>query len=188
MHHVGTELFYSDVKSKIDSLHKKNYIIYFELLKYPKRKDSLLLYKFRKAFNLPLSSKAGSSYLKHIDSVLKIKTRKKLIEQPNKESLGITSQDINADIYFDDLISAYESKFGKITLEPCDFETRFFEASTCKYNVENSKKNTILIDYRNEYVIKEISKNKHPKIAIVYGTNHYEGIKKQLIKQGFSLQ
>ena len=91
------------------------------------------------------------------------------------------------DVTIEDIVVYYENKYSKILLEPCDFETTLFQVSTCEDEKMNKEiRQDVILNYRNQVVIKEIISDPKKKIAIIYGKGHYEGIKEGLIKEGYT--
>lgn len=173
IHHIGTKLFYKDVGFKIDSLKKEQFYFYLETIK--ANKNDTILRKWRKLQGIPIAV-AKNGYKKTIDSVLKIKLKKELINQPKYQTFGldsINSKIVDANLH--DIINYYENKYGIIKLEKCDFETDVFLKSTCKNNKKMTKEEDedIMIDFRNKIVINELlNDSTHNKIAIIYGKAH----------------
>ncbi|WP_452226641.1 hypothetical protein [Lacinutrix cladophorae] len=181
--HLGTKLFYNDVKSKVDSLNEDGYYFYFERVKLDVA-DSLLYRKFRKVVGMPYLK---NGYIEIIDSTLQLKLKKELISQPSYDLLGLDSiNSKNVDVSLDAMINYFEENHTEIILESCDFETSIFEKSTC----DNQKRSDVfreevIVNYRNNYVVKEVEQSSLKKIAIIYGAAHIPGIKKQLISIGY---
>jgi uncharacterized protein YcfL len=110
MKHIATELFYDNVKTKIDSLEKYDYYFYYELVNGVK--DSITSKKFRKISGIPENKKG---YLETLDSVLKgIKYKKKLVNQPKDQmELGLNiNKSKNVDVTMQEIIKHYESLNG----------------------------------------------------------------------------
>ncbi len=184
MHHVGTESFYSDVKNKIDSLKEKNFYFFFELVKVTE--DDTILRKFRKIRGLAYNQ---NGYTDNIDSLFKkkFKSKKDIVSQPTYKKLGLDSiNSKNTDVSIEEIISFYESKYGEIQLEDCDYKTSLFQESICNdKKMSKEIREEIMIDFRNQNIVKELKHIKKNKIAIIYGKNHIVGLKEVLLKQGF---
>lgn len=196
--HIGTQIFYENVKEKVDSLIQQNYHIYYETIVSNTIKnnvlssknlimiDTLLAYKLRKISNANLISKDLKTDYIELLKVNGIKLKKDLIMQPAIKELHLSHPTCkNVDVTFENLIFAYEQKYGKITLEPCDYKTLFYEKSICNKNKFKNLFATFQLDLRNLIVVKELINNSHNKIAIVYGADHFTGIKGELLKRGF---
>lgn len=181
--HLGTAKYYNDVNKKIDSLKMKNYFFYYEKIK-NQNLDTISFRKFRKVTLLPYL-KGG--YKEWVDSVLKIELKKKLINQPSYETMGLdASNSKNIDVSIHEMISYYEKNYSEIILEPCDINTSVYKESSCK----NTKKDKVfaeqvILNFRNRNVINYLVKDSLQKVAIIYGSNHIPGMKQELIKLGY---
>lgn len=88
MHHLGTALFYNDVKNKIDSLTNENYYFLYEKMSADTIEERDVR-KFRKILKSPISKDA--SYVKQYQTLYpNIKYEKPLMDQPSYEGLGLT--------------------------------------------------------------------------------------------------
>lgn len=188
MIHLSNTEFYEDVNRKIDSLKKENFFFYYEVMKTDK-KDTLTLYKYKKIMSMPIP-KNDLGYKSVFDSVFKnkkIKIKMELMPQPSYESWGLNiANSKNVDVSLLELVSNYESIFGEIKLEPCDFETTLHQKSVCKDDkVKDKDLDKIIVDMRNKIVTKELSTETRKKIAIIYGKGHLDGIRKELLKMGY---
>lgn len=194
MHHIGKQEFYADVKVKVDSLIKEDYLFYTEGVTSQftgKEKltiqDSIILidlaYRFRKISGTPLvSKKFNSDYLTYFREKV-IKLEEKIIMQPSYNELGLSNKNaINTDLKVEEILNLYEVRNGKIVLDDCDYSTSFYEESKCKEKVNKKKYDSFIIDERNNSVINHILNDKRKKIAIIYGKNHFVGIKDSLQK------
>lgn len=184
MAHLGTESYYNDVKHKTDSLIKKDYFFYFEKVK--NSKNDTLLRKFRKLTTLPYFN--GKGYRYWTDSILNVKLRKELINQPEYSFFGLNSNNSkNVDVSLREMVKFYEKNFRKVKLEPCDFETELNEKSACK-NLKKDKDfhNEVVLKFRNENIVRYFKSDSMQKIVIVYGKQHYSGIKELLINEGYA--
>lgn len=188
MIHIGTELFYKDVKNKIDSLENIGFITYYEKVN-SSPNDTIDLLKLRKLLGFPVP-KRGTGYMTVIDSIFKFKLKKKLINQPSNIGLGIDSlKGINVDLTLKQVITEYEKRFGELKLNDCDYQTFYEQKTICKDKpISKASRNEVIIDFRNKNVINEIVADKHQKIIIVYGKRHIFGIKKELQNIGFILK
>ena len=187
IHHIGTKPFYAEVKKKIDSLENLGFHFYTEKIK-GDVKDTIALLKLRKFSGIPFSKK-NSGYIKMIDSMYngKVKYKKEVIDQPSYSALGIDSlKSKNVDVTINEMITYYESKYGEIKLEKCDYENPNNKKSSCKVKpVDKKKGDDAIINFRNKHVIEELLKDKNDKIVIVYGAKHFIGIKEELLKIGY---
>lgn len=187
MHHVGTKLFYSDVKKKIDSLENLGFHFYTEKTK-GNANDTIAILKIRKLMELPFSKK-NPGYKEMLDSIYKgkVKFKKELIDQPSYKDLGVDSlKGRNVDVTINEIIQYYESKYGEIKLEKCDYESLINNKSICKgKSIRKKSVDDVILNFRNKHVIDELLKDKQTKIAIIYGANHFIGIKEELLKLGY---
>ena len=184
IHHVGTEKFYTDVQNKTDSLKNLGYYFYYERIDVS-AKEYLVLRKWRKIHGIPIPKEG---YKESFDSIVKIKLKKKIVNQPSYTKLGLDSLNSkNVDARLIEVLNYYEKKYGEVKLEPCDFETTIHEKTICENDntIKGNVKKDVMIDFRNNIVIKELLKEKKSKIAIIYGKGHLEGLKEELLKYGY---
>ncbi|WP_432410443.1 hypothetical protein [Rasiella sp. SM2506] len=188
-HHLGTPSYYDDLHKKMDSLSALNYFFYTEKVKADGANDTLLR-KFRKFLGSPV---AGDGYKHIIDSIVgkkhKIKLKKEIIDQPSYDELGVpVDQSENVDATLEELMNYYETTYGKIELAPCDFETSVLEESNCsKFKVPKDIRNDVIMDFRNNIVLKRIDVETHDKIAIIYGDAHTPGLLQGLKNRGYQI-
>jgi len=199
MHHIGKEEFYNDVKTKIDSLIKKEFFFYLEGINSEftgktnlSPKDSLVLIdmalKFRKISGVPLISKKLNSDYLTLFKENGIKIKENLVKQPKYFELGLTEKESkNTDLSLEQILENYEKKYGKVILESCDFDTKFHEETTCKTEPDKKLYDEMMMSDRNNSVITHILKEKKSKIAIIYGKAHFIGIKDSLQKLGYKI-
>ena len=190
MIHLAIPDKYEAVRMKVDSLDKEGYYFYWEKVKSVSDNDTILR-KFRKILNFPLASNGYSEvFSASILDKYNLKFKKNVIDQPPYEELGLDSLNSkNVDSNIIDMVNFYENEFGKIELEPCDFETKVTESSPCENeNWDREKKDSVIIDYRNSVVIENLTKESNNKIAIVYGSDHIKGMAALLLEQGYRLQ
>ena len=194
MHHIGTKLFYDDVKHKVDSLQKNNYTIYYELITADEKKDStkrmLNKRKLRKILGSKLWISRGS-HLSFIKEKLgkKVKLKKELINQPSYKDLGVDLKKAkNVDANLSELITYYEQKYGKIELEECDFANLPKEVYECEDPTRDENKiDEIILTLRNNKVINQLEKDSLDNIAIIYGKGHFKEIEKYLINNNYKI-
>ncbi|KQT17508.1 hypothetical protein ASG31_08865 [Chryseobacterium sp. Leaf404] len=182
MHHIGTQNFYSDVNTKIDSLQKLGFFFYLENVT-SKSSDKQDLMKLRKIMGMGLPN---GGYEKILDSIMlekNLKFTKEIKFQPAYADWRLNSiNSKNVDATVPELIKFYESKYGEIKLEECDLNTPDITNSTkCSYRKNERKAYQILVlNYRNNLIANKINDNSKQKIALIYGAGHYDGIKKLL--------
>lgn len=189
MHHIGTAPFYDDVKNKIDSLKKEGYFFYTEEVKGDK-KDTINIRKSIKLTGTPYS-RNNIGYKSFFDSIYKgkVKFKKEFINQPSNLAfnLDISNSKI-VDVSMKEMISYYESKYGEIILEPCDFEKSFYEKPNCSSKpITKEIREDVFLNFRNKNLIRTFLNDNHKKIAIIYGAGHYKGVKDELLKLGFKI-
>lgn len=201
MHHIGTEKFYNNVRKKVDSLTNLNYKIFYEMILTDNIKsndsirqksiDTTMTLKFRKAFGLSGLSKKGSSNYVEFFKEKGIRIKKELIQQPKLKDLGLANNlSENVDATMDELIKAYEIKYGNIVLEDYDFNTSLFDnydRNKCKYKINKKVFDEFVLHYRNGIVLNKINQEKDSKIAIIYGKAHFIEIKDSLHKLGYKM-
>ncbi|MFC4634784.1 hypothetical protein ACFO3O_12755 [Dokdonia ponticola] len=184
--HIGTQEFYNDISSKIDSLDKQGFYFYYELVEVTN--NDTILRKHKKISGKPYG-KTGNLDIINSLSNGKFKPKEKIISQPNYSSLGLNKLNSkNVDITLEEIVYLYEKKLGKIFLEPCDYETTLYELTVCNDIITKKNKEVLTdlrLNYRNQVVIKEIISDSRQKIVIIYGKGHYEGIKEGLLKEGY---
>ncbi|WAC03720.1 hypothetical protein N7U66_09990 [Lacinutrix neustonica] len=129
-----------------------------------------------------------NGYKGWMDSIIKVKLKKNLVNQPSYNVLGLDSTNSkNVDVSLRAMIQYYETNFKKIILEPCDFETSIFEESSCRESKKDKVfKEEVIIKYRNTNIVNNLKKDTLSKIAIIYGADHFTGIKEQLLSIGYN--
>lgn len=175
--HFGQPEFYADLTDSIHHWKNQGYRIYYEMVTtdITDPKYELNERKWRKITGGNMEG-TPEEYEAALQGVYK-----KGIGQPEYETLGITEDDLNADIDFNDFMDKFEELYGEIVLDSCDLFTPLDSAYTCKgIKGARSTINYLMIDYRNENVVKTIEENKDPKIVVVYGMYHIKGILKLL--------
>lgn len=191
MHHIGEKEFYDDAKATTASFLKKNYMVFFEAVQKGGIKDSIqkdtIYRKIRKITGVDYYSMASTGgYLDTTtNTIMGLKlsfiSKHKLINQSRSLLTSLDSNHVkNIDANILDLIDATEEKFGKIILEPYDFETAF--GSKYKRKKDKEISNFFATEYRNNLVTDSILKSPYDKIMIVYGAKHFDGILENLKK------
>lgn len=184
MHHIGLKEFYNDVHRLTDSLHNEGYIVFYESVK---TKDSLTEEQ-KKILNLKLRKMVGVNidtigYLDTVNNRLmgrRFKNRKGLMNQPHPRLMGGDfTKDRVQDVPFNKLIAEYESRYGEIMLNPCDYNLRPHEKYECGKEPDDQV-NAIIRGYREESLAKGIMEEENDKIVVVYGALHEWGLYKKL--------
>lgn len=179
MHHIGTKEFYTDVHQKIDSLNQKGYYFFTEYvtMETPNLEEQM---KFRKVLGIGIPQ---GGYEKLFDSILQVKNikLKRPIEyQPTYTEWNLDHKNSkNVDANLTELVQYYEAKYGEIKLEPCDYDVQDITSSTrCKTKINNKTAlNDLIKTYRNELIVKNLQQESKQKIALIYGADHYPGVK-----------
>ncbi|MNS47856.1 hypothetical protein D3C72_804040 [compost metagenome] len=169
--HVSTPEFYQGVKRIVQEYKAQGYTVYYEQV----RKDTT------KKVNSPVdTSRLKLRKMMGVDPtrqtyVIMKKFFPDVVTQPEYKDLGITGTDINADVTIDQLIDSYETKYGKIALTTCDFNTDF---ETVLYPCDklNNDINPIILDERNLYVVNLIKSSSDKKVLVLYGARHIKGM------------
>lgn len=185
MHHIGTQEFYDHTKYLVDSLHKEEYIVFFEKVTTRPDTDStnkdLLKRKLRKCLG---TLQPDGGYLDTINGTFNGKSfrfLKTLKNQPFGPTIGLDSTiDMNVDFTINELIAAFEKKFGPILLEECDKTTPLKERYRCSKIKSKEQRDFITLSHRNEFLAQQIMQSPHKKIAVMYGARHFGGLYKNL--------
>jgi len=179
--HVGQVKFYNDLKDTVQSLKNSRYNIFYEGISHKKADydsitSDILIRKNRKI------SGGNIFNLKHYKDLEKVPMYKLIFKdfkvQPNFEELGISETDVNADLNLEQFVRLNENKFGIIELDSIDINTPIDLPYSGKKNL--GKYDWSLLDERNQNVANMVKKSSCEKIAIIYGSKHYKGIKKYI--------
>lgn len=186
MKHLGPKEFYADVKHLLDSLHNEGYIAYLESVKImdslPKEEVKLAHIKLRKMTGVYIGR---GGYLDTINNRLmgrRFRNKQKLVNQPPYNKLGSDSLiDKLIDIPMNELVREYQSRFGPLALNDCDYVLKPEDKYNC--GKEPGKQvNQIIMGYREQNLAANIAKEKNKKIAVVYGALHRNGLLRELRK------
>lgn len=182
LQHIGRKGYYDDIQRKIDSLKKQDYVFFYEKVK-DDITDTLDYYKFRKILHIGV---AKNGYVDLIESIYSsnIKFKYDLVNQPSIEGFGLTAENsFNVDLSIKTIVNNVE-RTKEISLEECDFENHYTENYKCKDRLLTSEEwKSYLVDDRDTFLVQEIKKSTFPKIALIYGAGHLEGVKKQLTEE-----
>lgn len=187
MMHIAKPEFYNDVHQKIDSLRTEGYLFYYEsvaidTITYSQKELHTLRLKQRKLLGFYLSKELNDSTNQSLPDFYK---NNKYIPQHYK-NIGITRDDVKADLPMDSLISIYEYNHGTVKLTDCDYDTPL----SAKYNCNNGKTPSSMFEivhiYREKHLEKMLMEEQHNKIAIVYGKAHFNFLPGFLIKNGYN--
>lgn len=72
-------------------------------------------------------------------------------------------------------------------MESCDYNTKFYENSICKNKLGKKRFTPFLVDERNNSILRHIANENKNKIAIIYGKEHFNGVKDSLLKLGYKI-
>jgi hypothetical protein len=183
MVHIGKESYYKDCKIIIDSLRKDDFKVFYENIAYKHDLDSITKLNYDKKVR---------SILGHTPKLdAENKSLPKLYNKSNYivqdyALMGITQGDTNLDLDKKAIIDSIETKYGKLSLSECDFNTQLYDEYNCKS--ENKKFLFALTnEFRDPYISAEILKLNEDKIVLVYGKMHWYFIYPKLIDNGFKL-
>lgn len=185
--HIGKKDYYDQMKIKIDSLKNDNYYFFLEGVQ-NKSNDTIQLLKYRKIFGNIYTNNSEEiidTINNKIYSIVPYDKEWGLISQPRYGKFGLDSLNSKiVDVDVAELVNLYEDKFQKIELDFCDYSTPLKDKYDCKRKIERKNWNEFSTDYivafRDEKVAFTTKESKKTKICIIYGQNHYEGIKSNL--------
>ncbi|WP_457565063.1 hypothetical protein [Caminibacter sp.] len=197
MIHIATPEFYRDVKTKIDSLKENGFFFVFEGVKDDiAETDTLSMYKLRQILGQPYKKTGNKqkdsthlynwllSYIKR-----KYELKDSLTIQPYPPELGLDSTNaVNVDKSISWLIKRVEQETGKIKIGKCERKIPLDTTALCilwkaRKHIKNKKVRSILITERNKHVVQYVINAPYRKIAIIYGKEHINGIKKLFLEQ-----
>lgn len=170
MIHIGKASYYAHVKDQVDKWRDSGYVFLYEGVK--SSKDTLDYLKWRKL--------SGGISIKD-DSIVKMLNESiffnDLIKQPENAALGLKETDIWADVTNKLILEKYESSYGEIELDSCDYKTPVGVRYTCN-SLDTRRLRPLVVDFRNNALFSNIHTCEQTKIAVVYGKGHYKGLKK----------
>lgn len=187
MTHMASSNFYQDVAGKVDSLNGLGFFFIYELMT-TKLEDSiqkdLLMRKYRRLWG------AQPSLVSRIDTSSNLFKKGlsgnevDLMHQPEYSELNLDfSRAICGDPPLETLINAFEVKNGLIELSDCDFKTDFEEDYNCSPLSLSQRldfRENYILGYRDSVLVESLISRNQPKVAIIYGTNHFKGFYKRL--------
>ncbi|WP_297334558.1 hypothetical protein [Flavobacterium sp.] len=184
MRHIGLKEFYDDVHRLTDSLHNEGYIVFYESVKirdsFTDEQKKIMDLKLRKMVGVSIDT---IGYLDTVNNRLmgrRFKNRKGLMNQPKYTLMGADlTKDRVQDVPVNELIAEYESRYGEIRLNPCDYNLRPDEKYECGKEPDDQV-NAIIRGYRDESLAKAIMEEKNDKIVLVFGALHEWGVYKKL--------
>jgi len=184
MKHVGPQEFYGDVKKILDSLHAEGYVAYLESTRVTdslsKDEKELLYIKLRKMLGTHLGKGGYLDTINHRLAGRRYKNRHNLVNQPRYRLMGSDSiNDRIVDIPMNRIIAEYESRYGELKLNDCDYVLKPEAKYEC--GKEPGKQvNAVIMGYREQHLATEITNDKNKKIAVIYGALHEPGLLREL--------
>jgi len=177
MHHLGKKEFYNDVKEKIAELKYDGYVVFYEQISTNLAIDSL------KKDTIRRKVRKIKGFNGNYDDVAKGTFLEKYVMQPPYEEMGITDNDVRADIDYLQFVNEWERVNGMIILDSTDLYTPF-DSTFRKGRFYSSKDfNKIVIEYRNQYLVEMIDSSHCDKILIIYGMGHKKDLQARLRKR-----
>lgn len=163
MIHIGTPEFYKAVAAKVTEEKKNGAVLYYEFIDFdvlddPSKRKARALVGI-----LPTPHQydelSGDGY----------------IGQPNDDFLGlINDKDLNVDLTAEELIEAYETRFGPIEVTGPDASSDLSEMATVIMPGENVNK--VVLEERNKKIGDAISNGPDSHIVLLFGGAHGPGI------------
>ena len=166
-HHFGTNLYYQNIKSLIDSFHSKGYVVYYEGIRADTSSEGFM---FKKQISMKYKRIMGKSFYVTRSYNEIASNFKDLIAQPQIDSLGKINTDVEADVSVRDIVEYYEGNYGKV------------HDSIPQQKDYDLIINDIRQSFRNKYLFSLISKSEHDKIVILFGEKHLPPLEELFIK------
>jgi hypothetical protein len=163
MIHIGTPAFYKAVAEKVKIRKMAGATLYYEFIDFDALDDN----NKRKARALvgilptphQYDELSGDGY----------------IGQPNNDFLGLVNdKDVNVDVTPEELLEAYEKRFGPIVVTGIDATSDLSEMATMVSPMENVSK--IILASRNQKIADTISNRQETDIVLLFGAAHGPGI------------
>ncbi|MBW2963025.1 hypothetical protein [Mesonia aestuariivivens] len=176
MLHINHPEFYADAKIKLEKLRQQGYTVFLEGVAledstaFSSQQIDTITRKMRKITGYNLSNYKNEEN----KSIPKAIRNSKYISESH-ENMGIQPEDITVDIRMNELIEIYEEKYGPIKLTTCDWQTDYLEKYECE-PVPKVRTDDILVYTRNDTIEKRVYESKLKKIALVYGSKHFQFI------------
>ncbi len=208
MVHIGQPEFYADVYRKADSLKALGFVVFHEGTKdsMPTVEDVDRNYQWVRGTNFHRQYATSSNRDSIVMSMYLRKLRKMLgffpdtlkyaqhfhekgffkntIDQPRFHELKTDERDLNVDVSITGMVNEYERRYGFIELTATDFSMPLSAAAGYVRSQKLPTKNVkdVIINYRDEYLAREIEASKADKIVVIYGLMHVDGTFEQLQK------
>ena len=178
MIHLNKPEIYKKVKSKVDSLRKEGYAIYYEGIDFKKKLDSLERDKMYRKFKTVTGIIPFDYYDKRNKQFPTLALKGYVMQ--TTENIGINVKtDLRADLPLDSLIYLYEKEKGEIKLNECQLKMKLLEKYKCaKVDIANSK--FIIMTLRNRYLTHVATYSKDKKILVLYGGLHNRNLERDL--------
>lgn len=163
MIHIGTPAFYTAVAKKVKVRKLAGATLYYEFIDF----DALDENNKRKARALvgilptphQYDELSGDGY----------------IGQPNDDFLGLVNdKDVNVDVTPEELLAAYEERFGPIVVTGVDATSDLSEMATVVMPMQNVSE--IILDSRNQKIADTISNRPETDIVLLFGAAHGPGV------------
>lgn len=174
MHHLGKQEFYDDVKEKVTAYKNEGYTVYYELISTDVKLDSLNKDLLRRKVRKIKGFSGG------FDDAVKGTFMEKYVRQPAYTAMGTTSGDKRADVDYVQFINEWERLNGRIILDSVDLNTKFGDSYEKVSFYNRTQYNSIVIDYRNQYLVDMIKSSSEDKILVLYGEGHRKDFSKKL--------
>lgn len=168
MVHLNRHENFEEVKNFINEKRKLGYQVYYEQVTYDKDDSNfdIISRKMRKLTGLTF----GQQYLSDDQKKYREKVNPDKYAWQNEVDYGVDFEnDIHADYTLTALVKTYETKFGEVALEPCDYEIPLNEKYTC---TGLRKYHEVVQNLRNEKLSRHLLDTIHKKKLVVYGMGH----------------
>lgn len=176
MVHLGKQQYYDEVKEYITKKRSEGYKIYYEGVGISRdsisdEKKDTLERKQRKilGFHLTVYNDKDNQSLP--------RCVKKYVGQTLTNTGIIPEIDTNADLSTEELIERFETKYGKILLNECDFTTPLKAPYECNKEMSRREFSNINFTYthllRDSHLAELLKTTKDKKVVIVFGKKHW---------------
>ncbi|NVK27964.1 MAG: hypothetical protein HWE14_07965 [Flavobacteriia bacterium] len=173
MIHVAKPEFYANVKNAIKQYKEQGYVYYYEWIDFDSASQETQ-WKIREMVGF-LPSPTG--YSKQLQPLVE----QGYTVQKNDEFLNIVNdQDYNVDITAAEVVRLYEAKYGVISITELNKNTPMDEKYTA--TLDDDQVEDIILNSRNQHIVKTMADLNHEKILMTYGSKHREGIIEMLQK------
>jgi hypothetical protein len=102
------------------------------------------------------------------------------------EALGVNIESaLAADLTLEDLIEAFEAKHAQVKLDSCDLTTPLDSSYACSPldpSLSKDFQENFILGLRNAHLARLIHFSRSPKIYVIYGASHFEGLREELKK------